>query len=54
MDNVDDMRVSANGGTPKWMVYTGKSNLKMNLGVPSFQETSILDNLTIIIDDDND
>ena len=44
------MRVSANGGTPKWMVYTGKSHLKMNyLGVPS-----ILDNLTIIIDDDND
>ena len=29
-------------GTPKWMVYTGKSQSKMDdLGVPPFQETSI-------------
>ena len=30
------------GGTPKWMVYKGKSQSKMDdLGVPTFQETSI-------------
>ena len=33
--------VSINGGTPKWMVYTGKNPIKMgDLGVPPFQETS--------------
>ena len=37
-----DMGVSTNGGIPKWMVSSGKSQSKMdNLGVPPFQETSI-------------
>ena len=35
------MGVSINGGTPKWMVYNGKSHSN-HLGVPLFQETSIL------------
>ena len=31
------MGVSYNGGTPKWMVYKGKSHLEMDvLGVPLF------------------
>ena len=31
------------GGTPKWLVYRGKSHLGMDdLGVPLFQETSTL------------
>ena len=35
------MGVSINGGTPKWMVYKGKSFLKVDdLGVPPVQETS--------------
>ena len=34
--------VSINGDTPKWMVYKGKSEHKVNdLGAPPFQETSI-------------
>ena len=33
--------VSINGGTPKSMVYNGKSYRKDDLGVPLFQETSI-------------
>ena len=36
--------VSINGGTPKWMVYKGKSHQNgwfRNLGEPPFQETSI-------------
>ena len=31
------MGVSINGGTPKWMVYNGKSQSNIHdLGVPSF------------------
>ena len=34
---------STNGDTPKWSVYKGKSQSKMDdLGLPPFQETSIL------------
>ena len=33
---------SINGGTPKWMVYKGKSHLEMfDLGVPQFMEAPI-------------
>ena len=36
------LEVSTNGGTPKYMVYSGKSQSKMDddLGVPPFMETS--------------
>ena len=34
-----EMGVSINGGSPKWMVYKGKSHLEMgDLGVTLFQE----------------
>ena len=36
------MWVSTNGGTPKWMLYKGISNIKMDdSGVPPFLETPI-------------
>ena len=36
------MEVSINGGTPKWMVYSGKAQSKIDdLGAPRFQETFI-------------
>ena len=36
------MGLSINGGSPKWMVYTGKSHLEMDgFGVPPFWETFI-------------
>ena len=35
------MGVSKNRGTPKWMVYNGKSSKLDDLGVPPFSETPI-------------
>ena len=37
------LKVSINGGTPKWMVYFMENTTKMDddWGCPSFQETSI-------------
>jgi len=38
----EDIGVSKNRGTPKWMVYKGKPYFLMDdLGVPLFLETSI-------------
>ena len=37
----DDMDVSKNRGTPKWMVYNGKTIKVDDLGVPLFLETPI-------------
>ena len=42
-----DMEVSINGGTPKWMVYTGKSQSKMDddWGTPIYGNPHISDAL---------
>ena len=36
-----------NGGTPKWMVYSGKSYKMYDLGVPPCQETFIFSTITL-------
>ena len=37
-NNINYMGVSINGGTPKWMVYKGKSHLSWWLVVPHFRK----------------
>ena len=47
-DSSQDMAVSKNGGTPKWMVIM-ENPIKMDdLGVPSFSETPIYSSFTMI------
>ena len=46
---VNDMGVSKNKGTPKWVVYHGKFIKMDDLGVPLFLETSIFGNNCILI-----
>ena len=41
IDTYAHMSVSKNRGTPKWMVYNGKSKKMDDLGVPPFTETPI-------------
>ena len=39
---IDYMRVSINGGTPRWFVRVRENPMKMNdLGVPPFMETPV-------------
>ena len=45
-----NMGSSINGGTPKWLVYDGNSQSKLDdLGVPRFQETSKYSLLALFI-----
>ena len=44
----NDMGVSKNRGTPKWMVYNGKPIKMDDFGVPLFSETSTLFLMTLL------
>jgi hypothetical protein len=48
MVNVSYMGLSINGGSPKWLVYNGKSQSKMDdLGIPPFMEFPISMSISI-------
>lgn len=52
VDYSSHMGVSIDGGTPKWMVYNGKSTKIDDLEVTPFQETStyMMYNMNVCVD----